>query len=57
MTRQRRFRRAERNAGFSAMVSALALIIRLPMLMSFANDGTRIACDLLDRFLHGGPTA
>ncbi len=33
--------KARRYAGFSATVSIRALIIRLPILGSFAHDGTR----------------
>lgn len=39
--RQRRRRKAVRNEGFSANVSALALIILLPMVGSFAQEGIR----------------
>lgn len=39
--RHRRFAKAERNEGFVAMLSALALIILDPTEGSFAQDGTK----------------
>jgi hypothetical protein len=38
--KQRRRRNATRNAGLSASVSARALIMRVPTLGSFAQEGT-----------------
>jgi hypothetical protein len=38
---QRRFFNADRNDGFSATLSLLALIMRDPIAGSFAQDGTR----------------
>ena len=45
-TRQRRLRKASRNEGFSASVSARALIMRLPIARSFAHLGTRPQCSM-----------
>ena len=45
-TRQRRLRNASRNEGFSARVSARALIMRLPIARSFAHFGTRPQCSI-----------
>ena len=38
---QRRFWKEARKAGVEATVSALALMSRLPILASFAHEGTR----------------
>jgi hypothetical protein len=43
-TRQRRLRNASRNEGFSARLSARALIMRLPIARSFAHLGTSPQC-------------
>ena len=45
-TRQRRFLKASRNDGFSASVSARALIMRLPIARSLAHLGTSPQCSI-----------
>ena len=45
-TRQRRFLNASRNDGFSAIVSARALIMRLPIARSLAHLGTSPQCSI-----------